>query len=186
MVEVGVTQEFPAGRTRELARRRMEQAATASEAAAGDSRRAVQREVRRVWVELAYIEAARQQLASQSSWVDQMRAAARARYASGEGKQLEVLQAGLDVAMLKEQQLDLDRDAGDAAGAARALARRRRRGAGRAVHAAGADVPCRRLRNWRRDSRSTRRSRTTSCASRPRRPPYSSPSSPGGRAGCWT
>ena len=110
MVEVGVTQEFPAGRTRELARRRMEQAATASEAAAGDRRRAVQREVRRVWVELAYIEAARQQLASQSSWVDQMRAAARARYAAGEGRQLEVLQAGLDVAMLKEQQLDLDRE----------------------------------------------------------------------------
>jgi outer membrane protein TolC len=39
-----------------------------------------------------------------------MRSAARARYASGEGKQLEVLQAGLDVAMLREQRLDLDRD----------------------------------------------------------------------------
>jgi outer membrane protein TolC len=111
MVEVGVTQEFPAGRTRELARRRMEQIATASQAAAGDRKRVVQREVRRVWVELAYIEAAKLQLASQSSWVDQLRAAARARYASGEGKQLDVLQAGLDVAMLKEQQLDLDREA---------------------------------------------------------------------------
>jgi len=110
MVEVGVSQEFPAGRTRELARRRMEQIATASQAAAGDRRRVVQREVRHVWVELAYIEAARQRLAGQSSWVDQMRAAARARYASGEGKQLDVLQAGLDVAMLKEQQLDLDRE----------------------------------------------------------------------------
>ncbi|MCJ7452103.1 MAG: TolC family protein [Steroidobacteraceae bacterium] len=110
MVEVGVSQEFPAGRTRELARRRMEQIATASQAAAGDRKRVVQREVRRVWVELAYIEAAQRQLADQSSWVDQMRAAARARYASGEGKQLDVLQAGLDVAMLKEQQLDLDRE----------------------------------------------------------------------------
>jgi outer membrane protein TolC len=111
MLEVGVSQEFPAGRTRELARRRMEQIATASQAAAGDRKRVVQREVRRVWVELAYIEAAKRQLADQSSWVEQMRAAARARYASGEGKQLDVLQAGLDVAMLKEQQLDLDRDA---------------------------------------------------------------------------
>lgn len=110
MVEVGVSQEFPAGHTRELARRRMEQAATASQAAAGDRRRIVQREVRRVWVELAYIEAARRELAGQSSWVEQMRAAARARYASGQGKQLDVLQAGLDVAMLKEQQLDLDRE----------------------------------------------------------------------------
>jgi len=110
MLEVGVSQEFPAGRTRELARRRLEQVATASQAAAGDRKRIVQREVRRVWVELAYIEAAQRQLEEQSSWVDQMRAAARARYASGEGKQLDVLQAGLDVAMLKEQQLDLDRD----------------------------------------------------------------------------
>lgn len=111
MVEVGVSQEFPAGRTRELSRRRMEQIATASQAVAGDRKRVVQREVRRVWVELAYIEAAQRQLAEQSSWVEQMRAAARSRYASGEGKQLDVLQAGLDVAMLKEQQLDLDRDA---------------------------------------------------------------------------
>jgi outer membrane protein TolC len=110
MLEVGVSQEFKAGRTRELARRRMEQAATASEAAAGDRTRVVQREVRRVWVELAYIEAARRELANQVAWVDQMRAAARARYASGEGRQLDVLQAGLDVAMLKEQQLDLDRE----------------------------------------------------------------------------
>jgi outer membrane protein TolC len=110
MVEVGVSQEFPAGRTRQLARRRMEQIASASQAAAGDRRRVVQRELRRVWVELAYIEAAKHALADQSSWVDQMRAAARARYASGEGRQLEVLQAGLDVAMLKEQQLDLDRE----------------------------------------------------------------------------
>jgi outer membrane protein TolC len=111
MVEVGVSQEFPAGHTRVLARRRMEQAATASQAAASDRRRVVQREIRRVWVEFAYIEAARRELAAQSSWVDQMRAAARARYASGDGKQLDVLQAGLDVAMLKEQQLDLDREA---------------------------------------------------------------------------
>jgi outer membrane protein TolC len=110
MVEVGVSQEFPAGRTRELARKRMNQIATASEAAAGDRRRVVQREVRRVWIELAYLAAERELLAGQTPWVEQMRNAARARYASGEGKQLEVLQAGLDVAMLREQQLDLDRD----------------------------------------------------------------------------
>lgn len=110
MVEVGVTQEFPAGRTRELSRKRMEQIASASQASADDRRRVVQRELRRVWVELAYIEAARNELATQESWVEQMRGAARARYAAGEGKQLDVLQAGLDVAMLREQQLDLDRD----------------------------------------------------------------------------
>lgn len=110
MLEVGVSQEFQPGRTRELARRRMEQSANAAEAVANDRRRIVQREVRRAWTELAYLARARELVASQSDWVEQMRAAARARYASGEGKQLEVLQAGLDVAMLREQQLDLDRD----------------------------------------------------------------------------
>jgi outer membrane protein TolC len=110
MVEVGVTQEFPAGRTRELARKRMTQIANAREFEASDRRRSVQREVRRVWIELAYLAAARELVSGQQTWVDQMRASALARYASGEGKQLDVLQAGLDVAMLREQQLDLDRD----------------------------------------------------------------------------
>jgi len=110
MLEVGVSQEFQAGRSRELARRRMEQSAAAAEAVAADRRRVVQREVRRAWTELAYIAQARQLVQAQDEWVEQMRASARARYASGEGRQLEVLQAGLDVAMLREQLLDLDRD----------------------------------------------------------------------------
>ncbi len=112
MLEVGVSQEFPAGRTRELARKRMEQSAAAVEAAAADRRLQVQREVRRAWTELAYVTQARQLVNDQAQWVEQMRASARARYASGEGRQLEVLQAGLDVAMLREQLLDLDRDEG--------------------------------------------------------------------------
>lgn len=110
MLEVGVSQEFQPGRTRELARRRMEQSASAADAVASDRRRIVQREVRRAWTELAYLAKARELVASQSDWVEQMRSSARARYASGEGKQLEVLQAGLDVAMLREEQLDIDRD----------------------------------------------------------------------------
>jgi outer membrane protein TolC len=110
MLEVGVSQELPAGRTRELARKRMEQSAVASEAVAADRRLVVQREVRRAWTELAYVARARQLVEGQADWVEQMRASARARYASGEGKQLDVLQAGLDVAMLREQLLDLDRD----------------------------------------------------------------------------
>ena len=110
MLEVGLSQEFLPGRTRQLTRRRMEQSAGAMEAAIGDRRRTVQREVRRTWAELAYLARARELVTSQADWVEQMRSAARARYASGEGKQLEVLQAGLDVAMLREQLLDIDRD----------------------------------------------------------------------------
>lgn len=110
MVEVGVSQEFPAGRTRSLARERMNQSASAAEAAAADRRLLVQREVRRTWTELAYLARARQLITDQVEWVEQMRASARARYASGEGRQLDVLRAGLDVAMLREQLLDIDRD----------------------------------------------------------------------------
>ena len=110
MVEVGVSQEFPSGRTRSLARQRMEQISTASQAEAQDRRRAVQRELRRVWVELAWISAARELVDGQVAWVEQMRNSARARYAAGEGRQIDLLQAGLDVAMLREQRLDLDRE----------------------------------------------------------------------------
>jgi len=110
MLEVGVSQEFQGGRTRELARKRMEQSAVAAEAVAADRRLVVQREVRRAWTELAYVARARQLVEGQAEWVEQMRASARARYASGEGRQLDLLQAGLDVAMLREQLLDLDRD----------------------------------------------------------------------------
>ena len=110
MLEVGVSQEFQGGRTRELARKRMEQSAVAAEAVAADRRLVVQREVRRAWTELAYVARARQLVEGQTEWVEQMRASARARYASGEGRQLDLLQAGLDVAMLREQLLDLDRD----------------------------------------------------------------------------
>jgi outer membrane protein TolC len=110
MLEVGVSQEFPAGRTRELARKRMDESAAASEAMFADRRLTVRREVRRAWTELAYVAGARTQVDDQLQWVEQMREAARARYAAGEGRQLELLQAGLDVAMLREQLLDLDRE----------------------------------------------------------------------------
>ena len=110
MVEIGVSQEFPAAGVRKLTRQKMEQTAAAADALALGRKRTVQREVRRVWAELAYVSGARELLSSQQSWVEQMRASARARYASGEGKQLDLLQAGLDSAMLREQQLDLDRD----------------------------------------------------------------------------
>lgn len=111
MLEVGVSQEFPGGRTRELARQRMQESAAAAEAVAADRRLIVRREVRRAWTELGYVARASELLDSQTDWVEQMRAAARARYASGEGTQLDLLRAGLDIAMLQEQQLDLERDA---------------------------------------------------------------------------
>ena len=110
MLEVGVVQEFQPGKSRRLSRKQMEQLATAMDATALDRERIVRREVRKLWTQLAYVGAAKALLIEQTSWVEQMRQSARARYAAGEGKQLDVLQAGLDAAMLREQQLDLDRD----------------------------------------------------------------------------
>jgi len=110
MLEVGVAQEFRPGDSRRLSRKQMVQLASAMDATALDRERIVRREVRKLWTQLAYIGSARSLLDEQTSWVEQMRQSARARYASGEGRQLDVLQAGLDAAMLREQQLDLDRD----------------------------------------------------------------------------
>jgi len=110
MLEVGVVQEFKPGQSRQLSRKQMEQLATAMDATALDRERIVRREVRKLWTQLAYLGAARALLVDQTSWVEQMRQSAKARYASGEGKQLDMLQAGLDAAMLREQHLDLDRD----------------------------------------------------------------------------
>jgi outer membrane protein TolC len=110
MLEVGVVQEFQPGDSRRLSRKQMVQLATAMDATALDRERIVRREVRKLWTQLAYVGAARRLLEEQTSWVEQMRQSARARYASGEGRQLDLLQAGLDAAMLREQQLDLDRD----------------------------------------------------------------------------
>ena len=110
MLQLGVSQEFPAGDTRTLARERMDISASASEAVAADRRLRVRLEVRRVWTELAYLQRTGELLEVEQDWVEQLRRSATARYASGQGKQLDVLRAGLDAAMLRERQLDLDRD----------------------------------------------------------------------------
>lgn len=109
-LQVGLRQEFPAGDSRQLTRQQMELKASAADAVAMDRRLRVRREVRRQWTELAYFEQARSLLSGEEDWLEQLRRSARARYASGEGKQLDVLQAGLDAAMLRERQLELDRE----------------------------------------------------------------------------
>jgi outer membrane protein TolC len=110
MLEVGLSQEFKPGDSRKLSRRQAEQQASAMDAVASDRERVVRREVRKLWTQLGYAAAVRRVLREQTGWFEQLRQSARARYASGEGKQLDVLQAGLESAMLREQQLDLDRD----------------------------------------------------------------------------
>ncbi len=110
MLELGVSQEFPAGATRRLARQRMELGAEAADASARDRELLVRREVRKVWTELGYLERAAQLLEAEEDWVQQMRQSTRARYAAGEGQQVDLLKAGLELAMLRERQLDIERD----------------------------------------------------------------------------
>jgi outer membrane protein TolC len=110
MLEVGLSQQFRPGKSRQLSRQQMEQLASAMDATALDRERIVRRDLRKLWTQLGYVAGARALIAEQVSWVEQMRQSARARYASGEGRQLDVLQAGLEAAMLREQHLDLDRD----------------------------------------------------------------------------
>src|SRR5512135_1095249 len=110
MLELGVSQEFTPRGARRQSQRQMQQLAAAMDSSALDRERQVRRDVRKLWTQLAYIAEARALLATHEGWVEQLRQSARARYASGEGKQLDVLQAGLEAAMLREQQLDLDRD----------------------------------------------------------------------------
>ena len=56
MLEVGVSQEFAPGDSRELARKRMDQTAAAMESVALDRGRQVRREVRKLWTQLAYVD----------------------------------------------------------------------------------------------------------------------------------
>ena len=148
MLEVGVVQEFAPGDSRRLSRRQMELSATAMDATALDRERTVRREVRKLWTQLGYVGAARELLGDQVDWVEQMRRSARARYASGEGSQLDLLQAGLDAAMLREQHLDLDRD--DAM-----TARSCRSGSAPTTRRARSRPACRRASSWRRSRRSS-------------------------------
>ena len=113
MFEIGISQEFAGGNRRELARRRGERAAEALAAQVEDRRLVLRREVRRTWTELAYLARAGELLAEQQRWAVQLRASARARYAAGEGSQLDLLRAGLESAMLGERRLDLDREAAE-------------------------------------------------------------------------
>ncbi len=110
MFEIGISQEFAGGNRRELAQRRGERAAEALAAQVEDRRLVVRREVRRTWTELAYLARASELLGEQQLQVAQMRSSARARYAAGEGSQLDLLRAGLEAAMLGERKLDLDRE----------------------------------------------------------------------------
>ena len=157
MLEVGVSQEFQPGDSRQLSRKRMEQTAAAMDARRGRSQAARAARSAQALDAAGLRQRGARVLDQQVDWVEQMRLSARARYASGEGKQLDVLQAGLDAAMLREQQLDLDRDEAMYRSQLGVLAGRRRGRRAQPDRLAGAGRIASRSPRWKHGLRGTPR-----------------------------
>lgn len=110
MLEVGLMQRFPAGRTRTLSRARYESTALGYDAQARDRARELRLEVERAWRELDYLDERAALLDGEARWAGTLVAGAQAGYAAGEGAQLELLDARLMVLEVEERRLDLARE----------------------------------------------------------------------------
>ena len=107
MLEVGVSQMFPPGDTRSLAAQRYERQASALEARIADRRRTVVRELREAWIEEAALAQAQELVREQIGWFDPLVANAMTRYGNAQLRQLDVVQATLAQARLRERLLAL-------------------------------------------------------------------------------
>jgi outer membrane protein TolC len=110
MLEVGVMQRFPAGRTREHARARYESDALGAEAEALDRARRVRFEVERTWRELDYLDRALALAEEEARWIAALAGGAEAAYAAGEGESLELLDARLMAIEVEEKRLGMERE----------------------------------------------------------------------------
>ncbi|TAK52185.1 MAG: hypothetical protein EPO25_14275 [Gammaproteobacteria bacterium] len=109
MVEIGVLQQFPAGRSRALARARLEHHARHLDAGVDARRREVRREVERLWWELDFLEADLRLLVQEQEWARTQVAAATAAYAAGAGNQSDLLEARRLILDLEEQRIERER-----------------------------------------------------------------------------
>jgi outer membrane protein TolC len=105
MVEVGVMQRFTWDRAAQG--RRLDALSEAQRAQAAMRRRQVLKDVRVAWFEAAATRRTAEKVADQRRWLEQMTAASRSMYASGEGGQAAILGARLERAMLDEKDLEL-------------------------------------------------------------------------------
>ena len=109
MLEVGVMQRFPAGRTRELSRSGYESRALGTDAEALDRDRRVRLEVERSWRELDYLEQSLALLQDEARWAGSLVDGAEAAYAAGDGAQAELLDARLMALDIEERRIDVER-----------------------------------------------------------------------------
>jgi outer membrane protein TolC len=105
MLEVGVMQKFTWDRAAQG--RRLDALSEAQRAQAAMRRRQVLRDVRTAWFEAAATRRTADKVAEQRRWLEQMTAASRSMYASGESGQGAILAARLEQAMLDEKALEL-------------------------------------------------------------------------------
>jgi outer membrane protein TolC len=110
MLEVGLMQRFPAGRSRQYARARYESDALGADAEALGRARSVRLEVERAWRELDYLELSLGLVAEESRWLTALAGGADAAYAAGVGESLGLLDARLMALELEERRLDLERE----------------------------------------------------------------------------
>lgn len=110
MLEFGVMQRFPAGRTRQYARARYESNALGAGAEALDRARSVRLEVERAWRELDYLEASLGLVAEEARWLAALAGGAEAAYAAGAAESLGLLDARLMSLELEERRLELERE----------------------------------------------------------------------------
>jgi outer membrane protein TolC len=109
MLEVGLMQRFPAGRTRELSRAALEGRARGVDAEAVDRERMLRWTVEQAWRELDYLDDLLRLLAEQRRWAETLAAGAESAYAAGEGRQGELFDARLMVLDIDERRIDAER-----------------------------------------------------------------------------
>lgn len=110
MLEVGLMQRLPAGRSRSLARSGFERRSLAMAQTADDRARKVRLAVAQAWHELDYLDAAAGILESERRWAETLVAGILAAYASGEGSQAGLLEARLMALEVAERSIDVQRE----------------------------------------------------------------------------
>ena len=109
MIEVGVMQRFPPGKSRSLAREQLELHARHFDAEAAARAREVRANVARLWRELDYLEATEALVTASRDRAKLMIEGEAAAYASGEGRQADLLAARLELLKVEEMLIDRGR-----------------------------------------------------------------------------
>jgi outer membrane protein TolC len=110
MIEIGVMQRFPTGRSRELSRHRLEHHALHYDADAELRQREVRLAVERVWRELDYLDNAVTALSEAGDWTRVLVEGATAAYESGAGSQAELLDARISALAIDESLIERRRN----------------------------------------------------------------------------